>query len=88
LFETITEKFYFIFLFYLGNFYQQRAGSRRAAASNLPPDRLPSGDQRRNTVITADQQHELQLHERAGPPYPGPNPRNPALPLDNTVIVP
>jgi len=24
----------------------------------------------------------------AGPPYPGPNPRNPALPLDKTVIYP
>jgi hypothetical protein len=29
-----------------------------------------------------------KLFLRAGPPYPGPNPRNPALPLDKTVIYP
>ena len=29
-----------------------------------------------------------KLFLKAGPPYPGPNPRNPALPLDKTVIYP
>ena len=29
-----------------------------------------------------------KLFLREGPPYPGPNPRNPALPLDKTVIYP
>ena len=28
------------------------------------------------------------LHERPGPPYPGPNPRAPHLPLDKTIIHP
>ena len=28
------------------------------------------------------------VHRKAGPPYPGPAPRRPSLPLDNTVIFP
>ena len=34
------------------------------------------------------QDGKQKLFLKAGPPYPGPNPRNPALPLDKTVIFP
>ena len=32
--------------------------------------------------------HEPSISNVAGPPYPGPHPRNPRLPLDKTIIFP
>ena len=49
-------------------------------------DRRRSGEDRRNSGEDR-RKAELDVHSKFGPPYPGPNPRNPNLPLDQTKIV-
>ena len=55
---------------------------RRPQRFNRRPDRRPRPINRR---VLQDNQG---LHDRPGPPYPGPNPRAPHLPLDKTIIHP
>ena len=46
--------------------------------------RRPFGNGRNSIINNAGP----ALHKQPGPPYPGPNPRNPKLPLDKTIIHP
>ena len=72
-----------------------KQSERRTSLSNDRDQRLES-DLRSNMVKRAEanrRRHrpdpsDPKISHLAGPPYPGPHPRNPRLPLDKTIIFP
>ena len=61
-------------------------------ARDIIEDRVMKNMRRRGEHFHSRPRHRhadgTKLFLKAGPPYPGPNPRNPALPLDKTIIYP
>ena len=77
------------------NYYKKSRNKRREFPSDDQDRRLES-DIRNNIIKRTEanrRRHrprpsDSKLSHLAGPPYPGPHPRNPRLPLDKTIIFP
>ena len=76
------------------NFYKVSTRHEMRNTENARPGM--KSDLRKNMIRRAKtsrrrpppRRHEPSVSNVAGPPYPGPHPRNPGLPLDKTIIFP
>ena len=78
------------------NYYKISKRNKRREFPSDDPDRRLESDIRNNIIKRTEanrRRHrprpsDSKLSHLAGPPYPGPHPRNPRLPLDKTIIFP
>ena len=70
------------------NYHEERREGRPGLESDLRNNMIHRAEKVRRRVHRRRRGEGHSVSDRAGPPYPGPHPRNPRLPLDKTIIYP